>query len=301
MDQPYRTRTEVLFSADGKSATILRRGPKLHFHLIKWGLSDDTFQHGQWMKGTVALWDLNSAGDKLVYWARQWHRSAPQHYEDWEAVYRPYGLDDWPHVSVPEAQARKRGRLPRFNEGIWTAVSTPPNFSAFAIWPCAGHWTGGGWFEDDRTLILNETESGLRPKLNRALPPALVVGASTRQLGKEMPGLAARPAYRFVGADADLAAALQGRGVRWLDWIYRMPKGDVLFAADGCIFRARDGARKSAERVVQRAERLIDLRPLSFELVKPGRGAFDWPLRVSGPAPGKGARRRKPRRGSRRR
>ena len=32
---------------------------------------------------------------------------------------------------------------PRAERGSWTAISKPPYFSALAIWPSLGRWTGG--------------------------------------------------------------------------------------------------------------------------------------------------------------
>ena len=79
MQQPYRTRLEIVFAASAPKAVILRRGPRRHYHLIAWDLKSNTFTHGQWMKGAVRLCDLSPSGDKLLYWAAQYHASQPEH------------------------------------------------------------------------------------------------------------------------------------------------------------------------------------------------------------------------------
>jgi hypothetical protein len=65
-----------MFASQARKAVILLRGPKTHFHLIDWDMHTDTFTHGQWMKGFARLWDLSPSGEKMIYWAHQYHPSA---------------------------------------------------------------------------------------------------------------------------------------------------------------------------------------------------------------------------------
>ena len=43
----------VLLARDARVAAILRRGPSRQVQLIKWDFRDDTFEHGQWIKGRI--------------------------------------------------------------------------------------------------------------------------------------------------------------------------------------------------------------------------------------------------------
>lgn len=270
----YRVKTSVLFAADGRSAVLLRRGPRLHHQLIRWDLRTDAFERGQWMKGAVGLCDLNVHGDKLIYWARQFHASAPKHDRGNPDVYRPYGMADWSFVDVPKTAARKARHLPRANEGVWTAVSTPPYFSAFAIWPCLGHWTGGGWFENDATLVLQETAAGLVPKVNRRLPAQLRVRAFDHRQG-EPRMMASRPNGQ---PGARLAALLEASGMR-LDWMHVTASGRLLYGADGAVFSLRTWRDEGVDAVPARAERLADFRADTFTLVTAPEAAFRWSVR----------------------
>jgi hypothetical protein len=71
--RPYRTRTSVLFASRAPKAVILRRGPRVHYQLILWHTDTDHFEPGQWMRGNVRLADLSPSGDKLIYFAEQFH------------------------------------------------------------------------------------------------------------------------------------------------------------------------------------------------------------------------------------
>ena len=285
---PHRTAVSALFAADGRSAVVLRRGPRLHNRLIRWNLGNDTFTPGQWMKGTVHLYDLDPSGQKLLYWARQWHMSAPRRDEDAAADgagYDPLGpplrrrAGHEPH-GTPVSIGQLKGRLmrPRRNEGVWTALSTPPYFTALAIWPCHGHWTGGGWFDGPDTLVLQEDARGLVPKINGRLPDWLTLTVPHRLGFDRPPGTATRPVYvdphRASRFDT-LAATFRRQGVRWVEWFHIVGR-DLLFAADGQLFRLEDYARVSEEAVLEAARVLIDLRPMRFELIAAPEAALIW-------------------------
>jgi len=303
---PFRTRIEALFSGDGNTAVLLRRGPRRHYHLVKWDLRCDTFARGQWMKGTVHLCDLDHRGDTLLYWARQWHRSAPRHDDDDDVVERVVERYD-PLQSPPRLGKAGRRRIPRYlreenaralqrrplrprrNEGVWTAVSRPPYFSALAIWPCHGHWTGGGWFEDDRTICLQEDERGLVPKVNVQLPPDLTIkraswSGANRSAARRV-GLAERPddGAGRQGRFDDLTLALAQRGVRWVEW-FRPHGADLLLAADGKLFRLERYRTVAPADALDMARPLLDLRPMRFELVGAPPSALQWARRARAPA-----------------
>ncbi len=54
--------------------------------------------------------------------------------------------------------------------GIWTAISRTPSFSALALWPAFGHWTGDGYFHSDNEVVLVESEDAVTPVENVRVP-----------------------------------------------------------------------------------------------------------------------------------
>ncbi|MEM0908050.1 MAG: hypothetical protein AAGJ94_11835, partial [Pseudomonadota bacterium] len=312
---PFRTKVSALFSADGKTAVVLRRGPRLHNHLIRWSLKHDTFEHGQWMKGTVVLCDLDRTGERLLYWARQWHQSAPKHDEP-EPQERRSAFDPLDNGIIRRkhrgpgakralnAQSVRQGPMrPRRNEGVWTAISRAPFFSALAIWPSYGHWTGGGHFRDSSTVVLEEDDRGLIPKVNVPLPGWLTI-TNERPPGlaplDRAPSLATRPDTAVYGRwrstlSGEIADAMAEEGVRWVEWIYPKDR-DLLFCADGQLFRLPRWQGVPPREMIHKAQRLLDLRPLRFERIAPPTAALQWGGRPSPSGPmkkgGRGLHRR---------
>lgn len=302
-DAPFRTKLQVLFSANGRRAVVLRRGPKLHNRLLVWDLPSDELVTGQWMKGTVELWDLDPQGEKLLYWARQWHRTAPRREEheavpgagedgpdeaNWEPRHQPALVRRGRRVprymrSSEQTPARPMRRRPRRNEGLWTAVSRPPYFTALAIWPCFGHWTGGGVFEGANTIRLQESADGLVPKVNAKLPKDLTIRRFS-ELGRVPDvkwcadrGVEPGKRARFGAMEAMLAAA----GVRWIEFFHEAGK-DLLFGADGQLFRLRHWLKVPEYQRVDASVRVADLRGMTFDLVPPPEEALLWPRGARG-------------------
>lgn len=288
----YRTRTEVLFAASAPVGVVLRRGPRTHWQLLHWNTHSDTFTAGQWMKGLVKICDLSPDGEKLIYWAAQYHSSAR-----WQ---RPQGHQPGlgpfdPIVSTKNVLRRMQARhpkrkLPRYltgmppgrspprdNQGVWTAVSTPPYFSALAIWPCFGHWTGGGFFAGPREIILYEPDCGLTPIQNAPLPSTLTISPWSRIKDVDIrPAIARNPSRNPSHRHEDIAIALHLAGCRFVDWSEVTPAGDLLFACDGSIWRhpAWDGSLTPS--ILGNARKLIDLSASSFELVRAPDAAMRW-------------------------
>lgn len=142
----YRVRTEVVFAASAPIAVILRRGPRTHYQLLVWHLDRDEVTPGQWMKGLVRLFDVSPNGSKIIYWAAQHHAGASHRFNLPAGPYDPSRvMPGRPH------KLKARRKLPRYLrgqpaarqvrkiDGTWTAISSPPYFSALAIWPAIGH------------------------------------------------------------------------------------------------------------------------------------------------------------------
>jgi hypothetical protein len=127
----------VLLARKAQSAVVFRRGPAKRVLVLRWDTARDAFEEGQWLSGRIyeRRCDLSPSGELLVYFAAKWKG---------------------PHES-------------------YTAVSRPPWLTALALWDGFGAWGGGGLFQDERTLELNQrmalapTLGGL-PRRFRVLP-----------------------------------------------------------------------------------------------------------------------------------
>lgn len=304
MQQAYRTRLEIVFASSAPKAVILRRGPKHHFHLIEWNLDDDTFRHGQWMKGIVRLCDITPSGDKLLYWAAQYHvapgendrrfkRAPDDEADDVRKAYEPLVraadvtkfLKRHPKRKLPRymrgaADARRAAqrRPPRQNQGVWTAISRPPWFSALAIWPGFGQWTGGGYFRSDNEVVLFETEDGLTPVANVRPPSTFRIAAFNRN----DPGFNIDMQRRMAAYDAvrDRLEAVHGAvadgGRRFVDRLEPLAGGDLVMAVDGSVYRLSDWQSIAPDEALGRATRIADFNGMSFEMKPAPSAAMSW-------------------------
>jgi hypothetical protein len=278
----YRTRLSVLFASAAAKAVILRRGPKTHWHLIAWDLDTDTFTSGQWMKGQVRLCDLSPEGGKLIYWAAQYHGSAARGRSS-----QPYD----PLRSGPLKAPRKRRKVPRYMrepgglrrsphpvQGTWTAISTPPYFSALAIWPAYGHWTGGGLFHSEREIFVREPENRMVPIENVAIPSTVRIRSLYAPGAPGLAGLrqcAGAPSHG-ENQGGGLWQALVSGGATWVDWVHVQSDEDLLFACDGCVYRLRGWRDLPAQRYLSEARLLADLRDMRFTMLQAPGEAMRW-------------------------
>ena len=103
---------------------IFRRGPSKYVEIVRWDLSRDVFERGQWFRGRIydRRSDLSPDGELLVYFAAKYIR---------------------PETGGADALYS------------WTAVSRAPWLTALALWPKTDAWWGGGLFTGPRRLWLN--------------------------------------------------------------------------------------------------------------------------------------------------
>jgi hypothetical protein len=277
----YRTRTTVLFASKAPRAVVLRRGPRTHHRLILWNTDLDTFEPGQWMKGNVRLCDLSPSGRLLLYFAEQYHRHSPVRISrgPYDPLKSPLGVK-------PKSLVRRGRKLPHYiarafefpppraERGSWTAISKPPYFSALAIWPSLGRWTGGGRFKSEREIVVQESAGGMTPIANTPIPQSVrIISGGQAAMG----GPAAyQPTTEKSERQADIAAALNEAGLLWIDWISLRHEPDLLFAGDGRIFRLQNCAGVPITQYLERARPLIDLRDVAFELVAAPDEAVGW-------------------------
>ena len=283
--RPYRTLTKVLFAAQAPRAVILRRGPRNRYCLIAWNTDTDTFSPGQWMKGNVRLTDLSPRGDKLLYFAEQFTvrprpHPVPGPYDPLRArAARPRSralvrpgrkVPRYLRASLPD---RAGIASPRPIMGSWTAVSTPPYFSALAIWPSIGRWTGGGTFRHELDILLREHSCGLVPIRNVPMPATVKVRRWLSAADARHSAYA--PSVTETEQHARVAAVLLDAGLKWVDWI-DLRHRDMLFAGDGRIFRLRNWQAVAEASYLAAAQPLADLRDMAFNLLPAPASAMRW-------------------------
>lgn len=304
--QGYRTRLDVVFAASSPRAVLLRRGPKRHFHLIDWDLRKDSFVHGQWMKGIVRLCDLSPSGNRLLYWAAQYHNSAeerarrrhsianddgdgPQRFEPLDR--RAKDMADFvrrhPNRKLPRylrsADNKSGNRFaPRADTGTWTAISRPPYFSALAVWPSFGTWTGGGYFRSDNEVVLFESEEGMVPQENVRRPATFKMTpylTNRTFCDAELKARAEADALKkHTGKAIKNGLAGAGKPKRWVDWIHvdHGGSGDLVFAVDGAVYRLAKWADVDPAGYLDAATKIADFNGLSFQQVRAPADAMRW-------------------------
>lgn len=292
MDQPaastgkVRTRLNVLFAAAAPRAVILRRGPRTHWRLITWDLRKDIFTPGQWMVGLVRLCDLSPFGDKIIYWAAQHHRSRPTRIPARPKAGRPYD----PLAAPLSKRPRPGRRIPRYLiphppdaapriaarlDTTWTAISTPPYFTALALWPAFGHWTGGGMFHGNRGILIQEPEDRMVPIENVPIPRHVHIG-SWFGSGRGLRTSAHGPSHGTNLDRGHFWEALVRGGAAWVEWVHHHENGDLLFACDGCIYRLKDWKKLDPLEYLGTAKRIADLRDMRFEPASAPPEAMKW-------------------------
>jgi len=118
------TRIYGIIARQAPVAVLFRRGPSQFVQMLKWNLTDDTFEHGQWLNGRIyeRRADLSPSGKLVIYFA-----------------------------------AKYKGPMTS-----WTAVSKPPYLTAIALWEGMGAWGGGGLFEDENRIQLNHSANRMK-------------------------------------------------------------------------------------------------------------------------------------------
>jgi hypothetical protein len=291
----------VLLARKAPVAVVFRRGPTKQVLLVRWDLSDDSFEAGQWLKGRVyeRRCDLSEDGERLIYFA---------------ANYRDRSLR------------------------TWTAVSRPPYFTALALWPKGDAWGGGGLFPSQTEVQVNHPADCVVLADGSQLPANVMVSVLPSAGGGEdepiynerisRDGWVVIQEAQWVRNDSDSGVswtsnpaeawhrrhphrpqqcALQmsthgigefqsswyvtsyelvdskGRVVRdlgradWADWD---SSGDLLLARDGRLFRTTVAAEGNLNLYAAERE-LIDLSGLAFEEREPVPEAMQW----AGPRP----------------
>jgi hypothetical protein len=117
----------VILARDVPIAVILRRGPSRWFHVIRWDMQRDVFEHGAWFRGRIyeSKCDLSPDGQLLVAFVHQGRRLTTSYTDS------------------------------------WTAVSRAPWLHALTLWPQGTTYGGGGRFMGKRDLTIRHGVSML--------------------------------------------------------------------------------------------------------------------------------------------
>jgi hypothetical protein len=123
VDRPP-ARLAVILARDRPVAAVFRRGPTRWTRVITWRTDSDEIEPGDWFRGRLydRRCDLSPDGSHLVYFAAA------------------FGVG-----------------VPGLNLGYaWSAVSRLPSLEPIVAWEKDHCWYGGGLFEDDYRLWVNE-------------------------------------------------------------------------------------------------------------------------------------------------
>lgn len=298
-------RIYAIIARDGRSAVVFRRGRSKRVLLLRWWLTSDTIEHGQWFKGMLypRASDLSPDGELLVYNAEKFNYRLPE----------------------------KR----------WTAISRPPYLTALKIWFGGGRYWGGGIFEDQTTIDLDLQEKDRRQGEGRADHGRLKIAPTGPTAGKgallidhrrrtrdgwqltssdqpvtwektkvgntwarpalplvyempcpdrqrairapklrheiqswdEWPSLNQPDVYTLVDPVGHTLRSLES--CSWADW---QPTGDLLFAIGGCLYRLpHKHVAANASHALDGAKLVADLSDLTFEEVVAPPEALQWP------------------------
>jgi hypothetical protein len=283
------TRLSVLLARKSPMAFVFRRGPSKSIALISWDTDRDEFYLGQWLKGRIyeQRCDLSPSGQKLIYFAANYR--APM--RTWTAVSRPPFLtaillwpkgDAWGGGGLFENERTILLNHGRHQQKPAEGFEVP---RTIAVNPLGDH---AGRGEDDPIWSIRLERDGWQLKRrgkyrqNKGKPRlwieyvekelrAKTLGAWTLEMLfagiKETDGPWYVMEYRVVDRHGNVVLDV-GRA-DWADW---SRDGDLLFAKDGCLFRAQ----MNNNRGPARPEKLIDLSGLKFSAVEPKPEATRW-------------------------
>ena len=292
--RPHTPRCAIAIARDAPIAVMLRRGPRDHWHLMCWDLRANRVEHGQWLKGHVDLFDVSPDGRYILTFVRQYHLTARP---VGSPGGRAFGPAD-PDASVadiydacperrrrsPRKGERRRG-LPRYMGGgaeppppvepslSWTAIGRPPYFTALALWPAFGTWTGGAVFAPDGTVLLNERRWAMRPRVNADRPPPMrVERIEASRTGWPAPAALGPASLDREASERALARLAEGDGET--EWAGALPDGSLIHATGGVVYRVPQW--RDAPTLRGDEDAVLDLRPLRFRLVPPTLDAKRW-------------------------
>lgn len=118
----------VILAREAPVGIIFRRGPSKWTQIIKWNTDSDIFEYGAWFHGQFypERCDISPDGTKLIYFATNYAGNGSIEDRD----------DDFPVT--------------------WTAISKIPWLTALLVWPNMGTYFGGGVFDTNTKVSVNQ-------------------------------------------------------------------------------------------------------------------------------------------------
>ena len=263
--------------------------------MSKWDLCNDTFEHGQWLKGRIyeRRCDLSLDGELLIYFAANYKK-------------------------------------PLFS---WTAISRPPYLKALTLWKKGDGWGGGGLFSSPRQILLNHRSNEMVRADGLKLPESFSIkplgehsgwgeddpiwsmrlrrdgwkmirwpdsekrSRSTKVWIEYEPSITWEKPHPSWPKDYTLQMKICGIKEKdgpwylidyslidkngtlttigrcdWADWA---PNGDLLFTQSGCIYRLSLDRQKFG--LIESSQVVADFSELKFEPIEAPTEANVWP------------------------
>lgn len=288
-------RAFALLARKARKAVIFRRGPSKRVLLIAWDTDRDTFTPGQWLKGTIyeRRCDLSPSGEKLIYFAANWKKP----FQSWTAISKPPWLTAlalWPKgdawggggIFADETHVQLNHWIAREDDVRPKVGGLPPRLHVAAL---GERWGRGEDFpvwglrlQRDGWTHAQIGTSRQKPYETTDVwypydPPHIWTRPSPKHPSIELRmivrGLKKEQGPWYV---VEHEVVHRANGASWpmgeSDWADWDATGDLLFARNGRIYRAKSTKHIDA----MEARELIDLRGMKFEEIVAPKEARRW-------------------------
>lgn len=283
------TRLYVLLARKAPLATVFRRGPSRQVLLLTWNTDTHEVRQGQWFKGRIyeRRCDLSPSGEKLIYFAAK--HTGPV--GTWTAVSRPpffTALAMWPKGDAWGGGGLFQNERTIALNHLAGQRKLAAGFrlpKSIVVEPLKGH-PGRGEDDPIHSMRLQrdgwtvrsvgkgqENRRGSKIWWEYGEPQVWSKSRGSMTLEMRILGIheTEGPWYvvehRVLDGQGNVALAI-GRS-DWADW---SKSGEILFARDGCLFRASvQASGRVSEPIV-----IADLRELRFAEVSPPSEVKVW-------------------------
>jgi len=213
-------RIHLLPAKESPYVVIIRRKPSKTYHIIRWNVEQDEFEHGSWFTGHIYVWrsDVSFDGKWMVYMARG------------------------------------------AGGAIWNGVCLLPYLKTYLEADAPDTWGGGGYWSDSQTLLTHswgptkgaapfriEEDQGKVPG-NRMKRDGWISteNKESRLWRFHQPGATLEAIYSKRTTDFEFRLrefpALLNKEVEWATFA---ANGDLVFSRLGCVYRySRKDLRK---------------------------------------------------------
>ncbi|MBM3607668.1 MAG: hypothetical protein FJX29_04310 [Alphaproteobacteria bacterium] len=302
-------RVYALVARSADKAVVLRRGPSNATRMLLWNLKTDTIEEGQWIRAHIyeRRCDLSPDGKFLVYFAAN-HRPP---FGSWTAISRPPWFtalalwekgDCWGGGGLFETPVslRLNHRPQPYHPGIeeWRLQEGFRLPKSLRVKPLH---EGSGWGEDHPIETMRLERDGWRFEYERSERTEHARGerfwltfdpplTRVKEIARSRRGALSLRVHlhavnetqsRWLVETADIvdAAGVIVRDLGRIDWADADHNGDVLYAAEGCLYRLRlDRSTRDSHNLIAltQPKRVADLNPMTFEPLAPPPAAKKW-------------------------